>query len=329
MSLLCQNAHNLLSLRGFGLALLLKIYCMRKKYCLLVLFFLHQVLGYGQVPDTDIYLLPLHVEQKGAAVLGVPQNITQRKGYDNQVCFASNDQFVLYTVMDENGKTDTYRYDLNTRTTQRYTLTDSTAEYSPKPTPDGKHFWTVVIEPDGKTQHIRLYDLVQPTTEGVLWQKNIANIGYYCPFDKDTMAVFVLGEPPTLQLISRLDTVGQIIAARIGRCLQKAPNSNKLSFVQEFPNGKKNIKIADLHTFDTQTIAPLIEGGSEDYVWLPNGCLLIGDAAGKLHLFDPKQKQKQKKWRQIADLSQYGVSNISRMAVSNNGKWLAIVAIPK
>lgn len=292
------------------------------------LFFGIGLLGYcmatAQVPNTDIFWCDIALRAKGKLSVGKPHNVTQREGYDNQPYFI-NDNEMLYVAMDSIlPQSDIWWYG-NNHKKHAITATDSTSEFSPMVSADGKKVSAVLIEKDGNTQRIWQYDLHNRNTEknAQLWQATIAHIGYYCPISPDTMAIYVLGDSPTLQIISASDTIGHIVAGEIGRCLQHIPHSHQISFTQKTRQGKRLIKSLNLQTLDVISICPAISD-SEDYVWLPNGCLMMGDGAAKLYLYNPKQPNKQ--WQLVANLLPEGIKKISRLAVSPTGKRLAIVA---
>ena len=62
--------------------------------------------------------------------------------------------------------------------------------------------------------------------------------------------------------------------------------------------------------------------GVQDYTWLNDSQILIG-SGNKLYLYDTFLNED---WKEVADLSQFKIKDISRMAVSPNGKKLALVA---
>jgi hypothetical protein len=62
--------------------------------------------------------------------------------------------------------------------------------------------------------------------------------------------------------------------------------------------------------------------GSEDYTWTPLASLLMAQGA-KLFQWHPSRDQD---WQEIADFSDAGISNITRLAISPKGDWLALVA---
>jgi hypothetical protein len=74
-----------------------------------------------------------------------------------------------------------------------------------------------------------------------------------------------------------------------------------------------------------QTVSDLIAlpRGSEDIVWLARD-LVLSSTGSKLVSWKPGTTD----WQDAIDLSPAGLSRISRLAVSQDGKWLAIVAVP-
>jgi hypothetical protein len=74
-----------------------------------------------------------------------------------------------------------------------------------------------------------------------------------------------------------------------------------------------------------QTIVDLVAlpRGSEDIVWLARD-LVLSSNGSKLVSWKPGTTD----WQDAIDLAPSGLSRISRLAVSQDGKWLAIVAVP-
>ena len=60
---------------------------------------------------------------------------------------------------------------------------------------------------------------------------------------------------------------------------------------------------------------------NEDICWLKDGSILTSKN-DKLYKFNPKTD---KKWIEICNLSEYGINNISRIAINPNNDKLALV----
>ena len=65
--------------------------------------------------------------------------------------------------------------------------------------------------------------------------------------------------------------------------------------------------------------------GIQDHIWLDDSKLLCGSGE-RLYLYDLFGKGS---WEEVADLSAYNIKDITRLALSPNGKRLAVVAEPK
>ncbi|GAB3945764.1 hypothetical protein GCM10028805_15390 [Spirosoma harenae] len=264
---------------------------------------------FGQA-DTDIFLVDLAKPDK-------PLNITQRKGYDNQPSFTPDKTSILYTSMQADGQTDIYRYILSSKTTTRLTQTPE-GEYSPTVMPDQAHFSVIRMELD-KTQRLWKFPLTGSGKPTLIFP-NVKPVGYHCWLDTDWLALFILGKPNSLQLarVSTGDTV--YIEGNIGRTLLKIPGKQVLSYVHKQTPTHWEIKQLDLKTRQTSTITPTLEG-SEDFVWTPDGKLLMGKGA-ILYKYDPATHSG---WQQLADFSSAGITQLTRLAIDSQGKMLALV----
>jgi hypothetical protein len=82
----------------------------------------------------------------------------------------------------------------------------------------------------------------------------------------------------------------------------------------------------DNQTFDLRTrqITSLIKtlSGSEEYAWTPSGLLLAAQDS-KLFAWNP---QRDKDWREVWDFSATGLRGITRIAITNDGRRIALVA---
>ncbi len=62
--------------------------------------------------------------------------------------------------------------------------------------------------------------------------------------------------------------------------------------------------------------------GIQDYVWINDTQILVGSGS-RLYMYDTLGDSD---WNRVASIEEYGIKNISRMAISPNGKIIAIVA---
>lgn len=262
---------------------------------------------------SDIWLV--NVDRfAGGIRLGVPVNLTDRPGYDNQPRFLPDGNGLLYTSIREDGQADTYRLDLRTRASTRLTETLE-SEYSPMLTPDGRAVSVVRVERDSVQRLWRF----QPTTGTFeLVFPDLAPVGYYAWVDSVTAAVFVLGDPPTLQL-ARPGDAPSVVARDIGRTIAAVPGTAAVSFVQyDGPDAQWIARYA----LERDTLELLMASPSrDDFAWTPDGALLVGDGS-RILLSRPGGQG----WMEVADFSGLGIQDISRIAVSPRGDRLAFVA---
>ncbi|MGH7480972.1 MAG: hypothetical protein ACRELV_02370 [Longimicrobiales bacterium] len=282
---------------------------------------------------TDIYLVELPQAQAGAqAQAGVPESVirvTDRAGYDNQPAFTPDGTALLYTVIDAAGQADIWRWDVATRERRRLTATSPESEYSAAVLPQGGRFSVVRVERDS-TQRLWSFDLASGG-DARLVLEDVAPVGYYAWGSPDTLALFVLGDPATLQVADARGGPARVVASDIGRSIRAVPGRHAVSYAQSTGDAW-TLMLLDLETLRSTPLAPA-PSANEHHVWTPDGRLLIaadtrilvswasagaGAEAWERHAAMP--------WVELLDLSAAGIRIITRLAVSPDGRWLALVA---
>jgi len=268
-------------------------------------------------PDTEIYLAPL--SRAATVSVGAPVNITNSPGYDNQPAFTPDGAAILFTSIRGGTQTDIYRYDIASARTTRLTSTPE-GEYSPTVTPDGAHISAIRVEADG-TQRLWRFAIDGRAPELVL--AGIKPVGYHAWADDRTLALFVLGSPPTLQLADATTGRAETLVTGINRSIQRMP-SGAISFVQKIGEGASGaLSIRELDP-KTKRITPLVDavaGAREaDCAWTPDGMLMMAD---KDVLYGWKKGETE--WRKLADLAALGLHGVTRIAISPKGDRIAFV----
>ena len=281
--------------------------------------------GQAGPPSTDIFLAPIRI-QNDRPVVGKPVNITHRAGYDNQPSFTPDSRSVLFTSVREDAQADIYRYDLRTRTTSRITSTPE-SEYSATVYGDGSRFSAIRVEADS-TQRLWSFRLDGSDPRPVF--EAIKPVGYHAWVDSTTVAMFLLGQPNALVIADARDARVDTIARDVGRSLLPLPNGGGFSFVQHLADGRWVLTAVDVRGAgrDRRTVVmPLVPLPSQaDYIaWLGPASALTGSVSRILYWGGNKTRGG---WIELADLSQYGLRRISRLALSPDHQWLAIVAEP-
>ena len=106
-----------------------------------------------------------------------------------------------------------------------------------------------------------------------------------------------------------------------GITIQKIPGTEKISFVDMSDKKHWVIKSYNPITKTTKDIIHTVNNKSEYYTWTPSGTLLSGDGH-KLYKFNPTSDTD---WVELADLTEYGIENFTRLAVSPKSNLIAIV----
>lgn len=313
--------------------------------------------AHAQTANTDVYVAPI-TRLGDSIIVGRPVNATHRDGYDNQPSFTADSRAVLY-VAQSGGQTDIWRYDLATRRAQRLTNTPE-SEYTPKPIPGQSRFSVVRVERDS-TQ--RLWSFAASGADPRLVLGTLKQVGYYTWVGPTTLAAYVLGTPSTLHLLESDGSYDVVISKDVGRAVETVPLSSKalFSYVQRGYQNRPGIFVftgrSDTTRFTHQVVGvnPARRGvlaentrrtvtdsvvvsmkrpheliglasDNEFHTWTPDGTLLT--TAGARLLRWSGQLNEASTWIPVADLGAYGVKNISRLAFSPDGRWLAFVAEP-
>ena len=280
------------------------------KFHLLLIFTLFAAAVHAQ-PGTEVYLFDLAVN--GADFkLSNPQNISQNSGYDNQPSFSSRGDILYYTSWQKNDQTDIIAFDIATATKQVITNSDG-SEYSPVEMPGGKKVSTIILERDGR-QLLWSYDLKSKQAEVVVPE---VVIGYHCWLDKKNLYSFVLGAPPTLQRHNLKKGTHEVIDEKIGRSLHKIPGEKALSYISKKKKEWAIMKY-DPKTGSKDLLVSTLSG-SEDMCWTPTGSVIMGQG-NQLYFWSPGND-----WQLFANLSNFDLKGVTRLAVSPDGKKLAVV----
>jgi len=260
-------------------------------------------------PGTEVFLVEVH-RAEGKLSLGTPVNLTARSGYDNQPAFSSDGTLLYYSTIGADGHADVCRILLSDRSRRCWETTPE-SEYSPADAPMGG-VSVVRVEQDSTQRLWRLRDDGAPE----LLLSNLAPIGYYAWLDASRLLAFVLGSPPTLVLADLRTREHQVLATDVGRSIQRAP-AGGVSFLQR-DGAAWLVRRYDPGSGAVLSVARGLDG-SDFHAWLPDGTLLMA-VRNKLFAWDKGQ------WNQVFASADPAHQQITRLATSPDGRWLAFVS---
>lgn len=265
-------------------------------------------------PATEIHLAPMRL-LPSAPTMGPARVASENPGgYDNQPAFGADGRAMLFTSSRGGAPTDIYFLELQTRQIRRMTDTPE-AEYSPTLMPDDGGVSVIRVEKDG-TQ--RVWQMGEAGTAMKVLAPEVKPVGYHAWIDARRLAVFVLGKPATFQVVDLATGKATVRASDIGRALQRRPTGS-ISFVQRVGE-RWMVRELVPATDEIRDVVPALEGSTDrDTAWGPDGSLFM-TKGGEVHWWRPGQTG----WTLLADV---GIGTLSRMAVSPDGRWMALVAV--
>ncbi len=277
--------------------------------------------AFSQVTPSNIYLFKVRVFQDSLFEFTDPQFLTafNRNGYNNHPSFFSNDVLFFSSQNQRQSMPDLYQFDLLKRTKTQITDTPE-GEYSPAEMPNSSYFSAVRMEVSPQDTLIRIWQFPKDrTSNGKPIFKYVNDIGYYTWLNSRQIAAYRVSNPSYLTIIDVSTDQETQVASNIGRCLKRLPNGN-LVFLQNTTYGAPYLTEYNPYNRQSSRLVDALRG-SQDFVVLPNGVLLMGQGS-KIYKFD---KVKDSYWTEVVDLKFYDISRITRLAVSSDMK-LAVVA---
>jgi hypothetical protein len=113
--------------------------------------------------------------------------------------------------------------------------------------------------------------------------------------------------------------VATTITQRIARSLHRIPGRDTIG-VLHIDGDTRWIKTLDMTTRVLTPIVRAVDSADGDYAWTPDGSILMSDGK-RMMRWKPGTE-----WTTVADLSALGLEGVSRIAISPDGKWIAMVA---
>ncbi|MFK7766979.1 MAG: TolB family protein [Mariniblastus sp.] len=284
-----------------------------------------------ELPQCDIFLFDIETgDSESPMKVSNPRNITDRIGYDNQPWFTPESKTILFTANRAADRTDIFEYVIESKETRQ--ITDSpTQEYSPQISPENKVL-SFVTDGEGANQSIWSvkrgddWAAVQGTERWLLQEQGEREpVGYYSWNHETDYILFWSRYGYSIRLFHAKKKVVHFVTGMAPPSSPYIiPGTNKFSFLHRQANDEAWIKELDPETL---AIRPLTKtfGSNPNYGWTPDGSIIMCDGT-KMSRWSPDSDGK---WSTVVDLATLGMKSASRVAVSPNGKLLAVVGVAK
>jgi hypothetical protein len=288
---------------------------------LIVIALLLQAQVPAPLPSTQIYLVPLSgglASMKSAKPTPI---VTGKPGYNNQPFFSADGTRLLFAA-NYGKQTDVYMFERAIGRVAQMTQTPEN-ENSPTYLPSGlgeTGGFSVVRSEMDKTQRLWRFNAAGRDPRLIL--ADIKPVGYHAWADADKVALFVLGEPNSLQLASVKTGKGEVAANGIGRSLHRIPGTRRISFVHREPSGDWVIKQIDVDSKKIDALAKVVDGSTDrDMAWMPDGKTILMSSGTRVFSWTHGGSG----WTEVFDAAAHTLGAVTRIAVSPTGDAIAIV----
>lgn len=315
------------------------------------------LIGLGTVAKaqegSDIWIGKLDIDKKQPIRDLI--RVTDTDGYTNQPYFFNNTQLYYTQMHSEEDKlqTDIHVFDLALG--QDLNLSQSAeSEYSPTPIPGRQAMSVIRVNLAGKQE---LWELNLQGKAIRHLVPHVEPVGYQVWLSNDSLLLFVLGEPHTLQKVIVAEQTGEPV---VENAIEKADKANVIdsyigASLYRYMQGpwylySKNYTAIPSEQVSKDPVLSQIEQGnwlyaynaetgkvrrvvelpenSEYFALTPSGYVITSDGAQILTQAIINDEDKLKpfdKWRTIKISESQCGSGVSRMAVSGDGSMIALV----
>lgn len=263
--------------------------------------------------NTEVFLVDISKSDKKIELVNL-QNISKNEGYDNQPSFFDANTILFAST--RNRQTDIRRFTINNQETSWLTNSPMGSEYSPLKIPNKNALSAIRLDENG-LQRLYEYDLVSGTSELLIDDLKVAYHVWYNP--TIMVSSVIVDDQMDLVVTNLKNNTSQTVYKNINRSLHQIPNSGLISFISN-ENNSYSIKSLDPISGEILTIKAL-PIPIQDMCWLMENIILIpdGKTIAQLNTSDGNISI-------LHTFKEDEINEISRMAVSANGKHLALVS---
>lgn len=280
-----------------------------KKVTLII--FLSSVYSLFAQPNTNIYLYDI-VEKNGVITFENMQEIANTNGYENQPSFYDNNTLLFSAT--RNGQTDIAKYNINSRSYEWVTNTPGGSEYSPLRIPESEDISAVRLDTTGLQ---RLYRYYKTGQDSVLLEK--LKVGYHVwDTDEQLMTAVLVKGKMNLMMNYLPEKKNSTVDMQVGRSMHKIPKTKLISYISN-AGGAEIVSSYDPLTNEIDDIINL-PASAQDMCWYDEKVAFV-----PVKNTIAKATAKKIGLTAIQTFKEKEIYNITRMAVSPNQKYLALV----
>ena len=268
--------------------------------------------------NTEIFVFDI-ANSENALELSNMKNISNDEGYDNQPFFQDNNSVVF--AGNNNSSIDIATVSLSDYKKEFYYQKTNGGEFSPQSIPDSRLIAAVRLDTSG-LQRLYSYNSQTKNSEALIQDIPVAYFSFY---DASHLLASVLAEEKLdLIFLNLKNNTHQPIVKNSGRSLSKIPKKEAMSYTASNEDGYLDIFQLDVKDLQSYFICEL-PLGIQDYAWLNDSQLIVGSNTSILmyDLFGDGE------WEKVGDVGEFKIKSITRLAVSPNGKKIALVAEPQ
>ena len=267
--------------------------------------------------NTEVFLFDINKENQ-KIIIENGENISQNLGYDNQPSFYSRDTLIFSKTR----KNQTDITGISLKDSNSFWINNSNvgSEYSPQRIPGTMDIAAVRLDTTG-LQLLYKYNWKTGVSSVLVPQ---LKVGYFAFLNKERLIAAVLNDTAMdLMLYDLGKDTSKLLVNNVGRSIHKVPGIHSMSYTVVNENKNLDLYILDLKGEEPKSyFLVALPIGTQDYAWLDENRILLG-AGSKLFIYDILGESE---WTVIADLSEYQLENITRVAVNTDATKLALAA---
>lgn len=240
-------------------------------------------------------------------------------GYTNQPYFLANNDLLVSVRKAGEKQNDIWLLSTATRRVRQLTKTEWN-EFSPQLVP-GREYYSVVRQVEGEPIDQQVFQFPVKGGSYTSVTPDVHNIGYYAWLTNGNLALYTI-ENESNRLVSYSIKSHQTkrLTTAIGRTLVGDENAS-VYYVHKFNETYWYIKRYNEASTAIDVISETT-AKAEDFAIAPDGTFFMGNNQRLMYQLPGNRDN----WQLCADLSIYGIRHITRMAISSDGKFLALVA---